>query len=550
MNNSKKVGLARFFEIFPGVLTWTTLLGAPLLSYFHPVWVSIYIILFDLYWFLKAGNVAIHLMHSYSRLKIHRKVDWINWLDKLSNLDEFRFELSVQLHTAPNKKLRDFYNDQLAKINRIPTGRNFDWKRLYHLIILPTVTEDVSLLSSSIESYVAANYPKERMIFVLAMEEREREVGMEKATYLRAKFGDKFYKFLTTVHPDNVPGEARVKGANITHAGKEAKKLIDDLGIPYEDVIISAFDADTTVSNNYFAHLSYDFLTVQKPFQTSYQPMPMFHNNIWDTPSIARVIATSSSFWQLVEASRPDRLITFSSHAMSFKTLIDVGFWRTDIIPDDSHIFWQCFLHFNGDYRTEPMFTTVSMDAVLGITYWETLVAQYKQKRRWAWGVTEMSMVFPDFVKYKKIPLWKRLLYAERLVEGHYFWATASIMIAILGWLPLIFGGDRFGQTVLAANLPFLTRVIMSIATFFLIFSVYVNLVLLPPKPREYSRWKYFSMVLQWVFTPIVSSVFGSAPAIDAQTRLMFGKYMEFFITPKHRKHPLSIDQLEEARVK
>ncbi|MBI4049664.1 MAG: glycosyltransferase family 2 protein [Candidatus Doudnabacteria bacterium] len=542
--------MIRFFEILPGTLTWATLIGAPVLAYFHPVWVSVYIILFDLYWFLKAGNVALHLMHSYARLKVHRRIDWIGCLNKLSDLDEFRFELSVLAARAENKKLKTFYQEQLGRINQIPFDRDLDWKRLYHLIILPTVNEDVSVLASSIESYIAASYPKDRMIFVLATEERTREVTRSKIEYLTNNYSDKFYKFIVTVHPDNVPGEARVKGANITYAAKEAQKIFDELTIPYEDVLVSAFDADTTVANNYFAQLSFNFLTVKKPLQTSYQPMPMFHNNIWDTPAIARVIATSSSFWQLVEASRPDRLITFSSHAMSFKTLVDVNFWRTDIIPDDSHIFWQCFIHFSGDYRTQPLFTTVSMDAVLGETYYETLVAQYKQKRRWAWGVTEMSLVFPEFFKSNKIPLWKRLLYAERLLEGHYFWATASIMIAVLGWLPLIFGGDRFGQTVLAVNLPFLTRIIMSIATFFLIFSVYVNLVLLPPKPSQYSRWKYFSMIFQWIFAPIVSSVFGSAPAIDAQTRLMFGKYMEFFITPKHRKHPLKLEQLEQVRVK
>ncbi|MBI2355678.1 MAG: glycosyltransferase family 2 protein [Candidatus Doudnabacteria bacterium] len=456
----------------------------------------------------------------------------------------------MEYDKAQNKKWKVFYQDQLSRINQIPLRRNLDWKRIYHLIILPTVTEDVSVLSSSIESCLSADYPKERIILVLATEERERESARPKIEYLKAKYSDKFFKFLATIHPDHVAGEARVKGANITYAAKQAQKLIDELRIPYEDVIVSAFDADTTVSYSYFAQLAFYFLTAQKPFQMSYQPMPMFHNNIWDTPAIARVIATSSSFWQLVEASRPDRLITFSSHAMSFRTLVDVGFWRVDIIPDDSHIFWQCFLHFNGDYSTQPLFTTVSMDAVLGKTYWETLVAQYKQKRRWAWGVTELSLVIPEFVKNNRIPLWKRLLYAERLIEGHYFWATASIMIAILGWLPLILGGDRFGQTVLAVNLPFMTRIIMSVATFFLIFSVYVNLVLLPPKPKEYSRWKYFSMIFQWVFSPLVASVFGSAPAIDAQTRLMFGKYMEFFITPKHRKHPLSLEQLEEARVK
>lgn len=537
MSETPARATVRLLEIFPGVLTWATLIGAPILSYMHPVWVSIYIILFDLYWFLKAGNVAFHLMYSYRTLKTHKMIDWNDWLARLSDKEAFKEYLSKLAQTEKNRKLRNLYREQIERLKKNPLSA--DYRKIYHLIILPTVKEDDAVLSSSIESYIQADYPKDRLIFIVSGEERiEGAAGRLEA--LKQKYGNKFLKFLAILHPDAVEGEAKVKGANITFAAKEAQKLLDEYKIPYEDVIISAFDADTTVSRNYFAHLSYDFLTVDKPLQSSYQPMPMYHNNIWDTPAIARVIATSSSFWQMVEASRPDRLITFSSHSMSFKTLVDVGFWRVDIIPEDSHIFWQCFLHFNGDYRTTPLFTTISMDAVLGESYFQTLVAQYKQKRRWAWGVTEISLVFPEFFRNKLIPLWKRLLYAERLIEGHYFWATASIVIALLGWLPLFFGGDKFGQTVLAVNLPFLTKTIMLIATFFLIFSMYINMVLLPPRPAGYSRLKTVYMLLQWIFAPVVSSVFGSFPAIDAQTRLMFGRYMEFWVTPKIRRRRFS----------
>ena len=489
--------------------------------------------------------MAIHLMHSYFELKTHGKIDWFDWLERLKNPDLFKTNLYELLKNNPPRDLVRLYKSQIERLEELPRGRNFDWQRIYHVVILATVKEGLDVLEGSIQACVNASYDHAKIIFVLAIEERGGAEAYDRAGLLRDKYSGDFLKFIICQHPDGIAGEAKVKGANLAFAGHQTQQVLDEMGIQYEDVIVSTFDSDTTVSDNYFTHLTFDFLTAKKPFQSSYQPMPMYHNNIWDTPAVARVIATSSSFWQLVEASRPDRLITFSSHAMSFKTLVDVGFWRTDIIPDDSHIFWQCFLHFDGDYRSLPLFTTVSMDAVLGDSYIGTLIAQYKQKLRWAWGVTEIPMLFPELLKNKKIPLWKKFIYSERLVEGHYFWATASIMIAVLGWLPLIFGGDRFGNTVLAFNLPVLTKIIMSIATFFLFFSMYINMVLLPPRPAGVSRWKSFSMLWQWIFSPIVSSVFGSMPAIHAQTRMMLGKYMEFWVTPKVRKHAAIIRETE-----
>jgi len=527
-------------EILPGALTWLTLLGAPILSYFHPAWVAIYIILFDLYWFLKGANVAIHLVHSYRELKIHSQVDWNDLLRRLGDKDRLAQYLQSQSRLAGKNKLNQLYAKLAAQLEKLPLDRNYDWARIYHLVILATYKESFEVLDDSIASVLNADYDPKKVIFVLASEERGGAEAASTVNVLEEKYRDKFHTFILSRHPDGLPGEAKVKSANLTYGAKLAQQFLDRQGVAYERVIVSGFDSDTIISKNYLAHLTYDFLTAAKPLQTSYQPTPMFHNNIWDTPAVARVIAVTSSFWQLIEASRPDRLITFSSHAMSFKTLVDVGFWRVDIIPDDSHIFWQCFLRFNGDYRTKPLYTTVSMDAVMGATLWETLAAQYKQKRRWAWGVTEIAMTFPELLPNRKIPLWKRLLYAERLLEGHYFWATASIMLAVLGWLPLILGGDRFGSTVLALNLPVMTKAIMSIATFFLAFSVYINWVLLPPRPKHYNGWKSFSMLWQWIFSPFVASIFGSLPAIDAQTRLMLGKYMEtFWVTPKIRRSNL-----------
>ena len=133
-------------------------------------------------------------------------------------------------------------------------------------------------------------------------------------------------------------------------------------------------------------------------------------------------------------------------------------------------------------------------------------------------------------------------------VEGNFNWATASLLISILGWLPLLIGGPEFHQTVVAYNLPKVTRTLMTIATGFLIFSVYINFILLPPRPKKYSWVKSLMMYLQWFLVPITSVVFGSLPAIEAQTRLMLGWYLEFFVTPKIRKGAVTGRDMDEMK--
>jgi len=139
----------------------------------------------------------------------------------------------------------------------------------------------------------------------------------------------------------------------------------------------------------------------KEPTEKSYQPIPVYNNNIWDAPAFSRIIATSSTFWQMMQQERTEQLVTFSSHAMPLKTLLEVGY-PANIVSDDSRIFWRAFLKNRGRYEVMPLYYPVSLDAVLSDSFMKTIVNQYKQQRRWSWGVENVPYVFTIFEKSRR----------------------------------------------------------------------------------------------------------------------------------------------------
>jgi hypothetical protein len=75
----------------------------------------------------------------------------------------------------------------------------------------------------------------------------------------------------------------------------------------------------------------------------------------------------------------------------------------------------------------------------------------------------------------------------------------------------------------------------MTLAMVGLVMSAIISTLLLPKKPKKYGFGKRSMMALQWAILPLSIIIFGSIPGIDAQTRLMFKKYLGFWVTPKAR---------------
>ncbi|MDZ4225455.1 MAG: glycosyltransferase family 2 protein [Candidatus Andersenbacteria bacterium] len=534
----------RLLQIIPGALSWGTLIGLSVLAIFLPFWIAIFVIAYDIYALLRAVYMSIHLVYAYRRLRREKKIHWLDRCRGISgDLNTYRRLLSDQLAalsrttSVEREKIRQL-NKHLTEVRQLIKERRhiFNWANVHHAVILPTYDESITVLRTSLKALTAGDFPLDRLHVVVGFEDRAGRTARARAEQLTREFGHKFGTFITAFHPDGLPGETRVKSANATWAIKQLVKELSRQKIPVDSILVSNFDSDTVASPSYFSCLTYTFITHPNRYRVSYQPLPMYHNNVWDAPAFSRVIATGSTFWQMIESTRPERLVTFSSHSLTLKALLDIGYWQTNIISEDSRVFWQCLLRYDGHYQTQPIYTTVSMDAALAQSWWQTFKNQYKQKRRWAWGIENFPYLVDGFIKNRKISWRVKTTYLFRTLEGHLSWATMPIIIAGLGWLPIFFGGYAFHQTVLSYTLPRMARTIMSIAMLGLIVSTTISLMLLPPRPARYRRWRYLTMIFQWILVPVIATVLSAIPALDAETRMMLGRDLQFNVMVKARK--------------
>ena len=546
----------RSLEMTPGLLTWGVLLGSVILSFLAPLVVAYFILLFDAYWLAKSVTTSHGLIRAYRFLKRDSAVNWNKRLWALDrSIDTYeetlrrvigRLEqersgwrlrwLNLRLMLT-NRALQQEYRElknELAEVELITrSGEHLLRPRdIYQLVIVATYTEDLATLRPSFQALADSDFDKDKLIVVLATEERDMARARSNARALQREFKGVFGKFLVTEHPADIVGETKGKGSNIAWAGRQALKYIDAQKIPHEQVIVTTLDSDHRPHPQYFAALTYHYVLAPHRKHVTWQPTPLFHNNLWDTAAINRVIATGSSFWHMIESTRSYRLRNFAAHSQSLEAIIDTDFWSVDTIVEDGQQYWRTYFAYHGRHYVVPLYVPIYQDAVLGETYLKTLRGQYLQLRRWAWGASDFPYIVVNSWRDKSIPWHDKWLQVFRYLEGHFTWATAPILITFVGWLPIILSSD-FRESLFGQTLAPTASLVLTTAMLGIVITIFISMLLLPPKPDRYKKRRTVLHVLQWVLMPVTTILFSSLPAIESQTRLMFGKYLEFWVTPK-----------------
>ncbi len=506
----------RLFEILPGLVSWLVLLLPFILAFTSIRLAAIFMIGYLLLWFVKAVALNIRAVQGWRVLQQHQKIDWE---ELIADLDQEHNE---------TKKFPKWHYDNKKRQNENPNGIKSE--DIIHAVIVATWNEAREILQPTLENIKNSHYDMKKIIVLLAYENRGGLAVEKQAIKLMKEYEDVFLISKAVKHID-APGEVIGKGGNITFTGRELARIVKQNGYDPKNVLVTTLDADNRPHPSYFAGLSYVYTVCHDPKMLSFQPIPMFTNNIWDAPAPMRVIATGNSYWMMIQALRQHMLRNFSAHAQSLEALLETDFWSVRTVVEDGHQFWRSYFAFDGKHEVIPIFLPIYQDAVLADGYRRTLKAQFIQLRRWAWGVSDIAYVAKyAFFKKNKIPLHDRIFKFMRLVEGHLSWATSPLILAFGALIPWLFHQTDF----LANQLPQISSKLQTAAMLGIFITMFLSFKILPPKPQRYKRHRTIWMVLQWALLPITTICYSSFAAIYSQTRLMFGKYLDKFdITEK-----------------
>lgn len=481
----------RFLEILPGFVSWSLILFPVWGSLVIPEAVAYYVIMFSVYWLYRSLTLAVLSVVAHLRIRKWQQMDWVT---------------------------------QAAKIP--------DSSTVHHLIIIPTYKEPLEILERTLTSLKEQTWPLSKIHIMLSFEEREGKPAIEKAEHLVTTYGKSFGHLWYTLHPD-LPGEVKGKSSNTSWGAKRAKELlVDKAGVKIDRVTITSQDADARLHPSYFACLATLFASNPKRHLRTWQGAINFYNNIWRVPAPIRVLATNFSVNQMFILMRKDRLINFSTYSTSLKLIDQIGYWDTDVIPEDYRLFFKAYFKTGGQVEVDPIFLPIYADAAEAGSLVSTLVNQYEQIKRWAWGVSDDAYIIKQYLTIPNVPFWDKTIRVLKVMEDHFLWPVNWFAITLSALVPPLLNPD-FARTVMGRTLPQVVSAILTLSLISLVVVLIVDARSRPPRPATTSLLARLIQPVEFLLLPVVGFFFSALPGLEAHTRLMLGRHIEYRVTEK-----------------
>jgi hypothetical protein len=343
------------------------------------------------------------------------------------------------------------------------------------------------------------------------------------------------------VHPADLPGEMQCKSANLAWAGRWIKhKLVDEEGINLEHIVVTSMDADTLWHQHYFSALTYYFATDPDRHSRFWQAPIRYHSNIYQVNPLIRLVNAYSTAIELAYltadwwASMP-----ISSYSLSMKLLDDSGYWDTDVIADEWHMYIKAFFVRRTTLSLEPVYLPFLASSVTGENFWDLCKNRYQQSLRHAWGSKEIGYAVGNMLKFPDL-VPARLLRLLRLLLS----VAHDIILSGAGWVVLLLGANLplllhpwLLETVLTERLYYPPMLLLQTAfTLFFVLGILfyvVDVSVRPPRPSPPTYPEGLLTTVGFLALPLLLVAFVTVPILHAQAWLLSGTPLIFKVSSK-----------------
>lgn len=401
-------------------------------------------------------------------------------------------------------------------------------KDLQHIVLIPVYSEPYDVIEDSVKSVLENDYPfKENITVLLAVEERWDEAPDNAKKIIKTLARKTPVKIEMVLHPANLPGESKVKWANITYAIKEYEK---NNNLDPHLTLVHSIDTDTNLEQKFFLISSYIFLSTDYRDNAIYQYMPIYSNNWHKGTFFSRLIAVWTTFRQLGESQNPEFYRNFAVYGQSLYCLKKSNYWSLDSIVEDWLQYWRSYFAFDSKFRIVNVPAVCKMDLVEEENFLKSVKSQYKQLRRWSWWCSDIEYVVPEFYKNNRIKFLEKIRKTVYLLINHMFWASASFLFLLIWYFP------GFSFRITDSISTFTVPISISIISSFLFLTIILPSFLSTLIMRKYTKFRkrdYIINMAQWILIPFLKMTLFSIPAIESQLRLFLWRRLDNFETTK-----------------
>jgi hypothetical protein len=477
----------RWAEALPGLISWFVLALALVTAFMDTSIFAAFVLAFMIYWISGCMSILYSSLKGWGRIEETREIDWLGRLDR-----EFP-----------------------------------EWKDYYYCTIVPFASESIKVLRPTIQSIASADFPTDRKLLFLSSEAALPE-GRIIANRLAAEFSDRFAGIYVIEHVLK-PGELKGKASNENYCGRFAYDKIAELGIDPGKVLVSSNDSDMRIEPHFPAYLLHEYLSEgSERDMRIYQPIPSDFGDYWGASFFTRMLILSGVLWRItLQVRGKTRCTVFSFYSMSMKALHGIGYWDPDVIPEDERIMFKAIERFGRKFKVHPLFTLIKGSSIRGEGFWGSVSEQYTQILRWAWGASEIahslsvrSRLGREGRKAMRGPILNQIRSATE-------WSLVPLILVFGGLLPGLV--DPWFVYTPFGNIYAITMAVIALtSTGFILCTIWLEHIIAPPRPDE--RFSLVSLcgTAAWFLSPAVSLVFGSLPALEAQTRLIMNQRIAY----------------------